>query len=143
MAVSSAASADSPETEDSAAPSSPVSSLFSVGLMPAEREANKGCRARVVVRVAALPDTAAEPRAADASPSVSNPPTRRNPRDADVLVEASTSRPASVSPNVRLRRRESAEPHPRATRVAARSNSSAIFAPPGRISNQQHRPRDT
>lgn len=119
--------------------SSVLPSLFSEGLKPAERDANKGCRARIVVRDAPFPAAAA------VSPSTSvNPPNKRNPPrggyepcNADVLgedaLEDSDSVRASVSPNVRLRRRESAVPHPRATRVAARSNISAIVTPPGQI----------
>ena len=104
------------------------SSPFSVGLMPAERDAKAGTRARVIVRGAR--------RAAFAPVSASSLPTKRKPpRDAsldgcafeDVLASS------SASPVARVRRRESAAPHPRATRVAARSSISAIFTPPRRI----------
>ena len=105
-------------------------SPFSVGLMPAERDAKAGTRARVIVRGVR--------RAAFAPVSASSLPTKRKPPragyaspDEDAYEEVLAS--SSASPVARVRRRESAAPHPRATRVAARSSISAIFAPPRRI----------
>ena len=95
--------------------------------MPAERDAKAGTRARMIVRGAR--------RAAFAPVSASSLPTKRKPPRAgcasptnrafeDVLASS------SASPVARISRRESAAPHPRATRVAARSSISAIFTPP-------------
>lgn len=77
-------------------------------------------------------------RAAFAPVSASSLPTKRKPPRAgcaslDECAFEDVLASSSASPVARISRRESAAPHPRATRVAARSSISAIFTPPRRI----------
>lgn len=74
-------------------------------------------------------------RAAFAPVSASSLPTKRKPPRAgcaslDECAFEDVLASSSASPVARISRRESAAPHPRATRVAARSSISAIFTPP-------------